>query len=70
MTLREIQTALRCIAARKNERSRFEAALHGMQLKAPQTDEVTTKMDPAKAAFMEEQMKRIVAARKGARRGE
>lgn len=63
MTLREIQTALRCIAARRNERSRFEAALHGMHLKAPEPDEVTTRMDPAKEAFMSEQMKRLIAER-------
>jgi hypothetical protein len=71
MTFREVQTALRCIAARRNERNRFEALLHGMQLKAePKSMETTTKMDPAKSAFMDEQMKRIVAARsKGARRG-
>lgn len=69
MTLREIQTALRCIAARRNERSRFEAALHGMQLKAPEP-EFTARMDPAKEAFMDEQMKRLIAERTRARNGE
>jgi hypothetical protein len=64
MTLREIQTALRCIASRRNERNRFEAAIHGVELKAEK--KVEAKMDPAKAAFIDEQMKRLIAERRGA----
>jgi len=61
MTLREIQTALRCIAMRRNERSKFEAALHGMQLKTPEIEH--TDPDPAREAYMEAAMKRLVQER-------
>jgi hypothetical protein len=69
MTLREIQTALRCIASRKNEKARFEAALHGMKLEIPAETVEYAKPDPAKEAFMDAQMKRLIAERTGAGRG-
>jgi hypothetical protein len=69
MTLREIQTALRCIAARKNEKARFEAALHGMKLELPAETVEHAKADPAKEAFISAQMKRLIAERMGAKRG-
>lgn len=51
MTLREVQVALRCISKRRHEESKFEAALHGVQLKseveevAPPSEDRSARID-------------------------
>lgn len=64
--MREIQTALRCIGTRRNERVRFEAALHGAKLDLPPTERPSEqrKLDPAKDAYIDAQMKRLIAERR------
>lgn len=59
MTLREVQTALRCISKRRAEASRFEAALHGMKLQGGDVENVEP-VSGAKAERIDQHMKALM----------
>lgn len=55
MTLREVQSALRCITKRRHDEAKFEAAVHGVQLRGG--EDAGKPLTPEKASLIERQMR-------------